>query len=204
MRRKTLLALTWGTIAYSSSMIAAPIAQAKGAIDLAVFRQGICANGVAGVSNREISLEGPTIPSLWWTRDVLISKTPQFNPKLIEAWLVCDAGQQIGDARVCSLSASRPGRVEMLVNTQLWSVMDYLSRYEMINRFGTATSECGFNLYIYNAEAKLLADYTCDFNQSNATKSAPCQLRVDVSGKGGLRRGPTDVFSGTGNSTALP
>jgi hypothetical protein len=174
-------------------------------IDLAQFQRRICANGLAGTGQQDVDLSGPTIPSLWWTRELLSNK-PQFNPKLIEAWLVCDAGRQNADARVCGIGAARPGRVEMIVNTQLWSVMDYLSRYELINRFGTATSECGYNIYIYSSDAKLLADYTCDFQSIDI--SHRCVLRADLSGKSGLRRGGTDIPIGvpapTGNNTAAP
>jgi hypothetical protein len=174
-------------------------------IDLAQFQRRICVNGLSGTGHQDVDLSGPTIPSLWWTRELLNNK-PQFNPKLIEAWLVCDAGRQNADARVCGIAATRPGRVEMIVNTQLWSVMDYLSRYELINRFGTATSECGYNIYIYSSDAKLLADYSCDFQSSALTSR--CTLRADLSGKAGLRRGGTDIPIGapspTGNNIVGP
>ncbi len=161
-------------------------------IELAQFRRGVCVNGTVGTSDRTINPVGTTIPSLWWTRDLLVTK-PQFNPKLIEGWLVCGAGVQDAIARVCTIGGSRPGRVEMVVNTQLWTVLDYLSRYELINRFGTATSECGYNIYIFNTDTQLIADFTCDFQSDRRDRG--CVLRSDLSGKGGLKRQVPDAFA---------
>jgi hypothetical protein len=158
-------------------------------IELAQFRRGVCVNGLPGTSDRTINPVGTTIPSLWWTRDLLVTKS-QFNPKLIEGWLVCGAGVQDAMARVCAISAVRPGRVEMVVNTQLWTVLDYLSRYELINRFGMATSECGYNIYIFNTDTQLIADFTCDFQSVRPDRG--CVLRPDLSGKGGLTRSIPD------------
>jgi hypothetical protein len=161
-------------------------------IELEQFRRGVCVNGAEGTSDRTINPVGTTIPSLWWTRDLLVTK-PQFNPKLIEGWLVCGAGVQDAMARVCAIAALRPGRVEMVVNTQLWTVLDYLSRYELINRFGAATSECGYNIYIFNTDTQLIADFTCDFQSDRPDRG--CVLRPDLSGKGGLKRQVPDGFA---------
>ncbi|MBE9028486.1 hypothetical protein IQ266_01785 [filamentous cyanobacterium LEGE 11480] len=163
-------------------------------IDIQQFRRGQCANGTRGTSERSINLAGTTIPSLWWTRDLVLAKK-QFNPKLIEGWLVCAAGVQNAEARVCAISPVRPGRVEMLVNTQLWTVLDYLSRYEFLYRFGSATTECGYNIHIFNTDAVLMADYICDYQSDRPNHD--CRLRPDLSGRSGLKRGPTDVFSAT-------
>jgi hypothetical protein len=163
-------------------------------IELEQFRRSICVNGSRGSSDRTINPAGTTIPSLWWTRDLLVSKS-QFNPKLIEGWLVCGAGVQDGLARVCGLNGARSGRVEMVVNTQLWTVLDYLSRYELLYRFGSATSECGYNIYIFNTDTQLIADFTCDFQSARADRG--CLLRPDLSGKGGLSRSVPDGFAPT-------
>jgi hypothetical protein len=153
-----------------------------------------------GSSDQDIKAEGVTIPSLWWTRDLLVATKPYFNPKLIEGWLVCAPGVQAQSGRVCKLAPQRPGRVDMLVNAQLWSVLDYLHRYEFLNRLGTAASECGYNIYVFSTESKLLSDYTCQFPD----RPNDCTLRTDPSGKGGLKRGPTDVFSPTASGIAPP
>jgi hypothetical protein len=168
-------------------------------INISQFRKGVCLDGSVGSTDRDIKPEGVTIPSLWWTRDQLLTKN-YFNPKLIEGWLVCDAGVQTADARICTLSGQRPGRVDVLINTQLWSVLDYLNRYELLYRLGTATSECGYNVYLYDTEAKLIGDYTCKFPD----RPQDCTLRTDPTGKGGLRRGPSDVFAPITNGIGQP
>ncbi len=163
-------------------------------IQLSDFHRGICANGQAGNSDRTISPEGMTVPSLWWTRDILMSKS-KFNAQLIEGWLVCEAAVQHADARVCAISPARPGRVEMLVNTQLWAQLDYLSRYEFLARFGAATRECGYNIYVFNTETTLIADFTCQFQSDQADQSSHhCVLRPNLVDKGGLRPPMTDEF----------
>jgi hypothetical protein len=168
-------------------------------IELTQFRRSICVNGLKGRNDRTVNPAGTTIPSLWWTRDLLVSKS-QFNPKLIEGWLVCGAGVQDAMARVCAIGA-KPGRVEMVVNTQLWTVLDYLSRYELIYRFGSATSECGYNIYIFNTDTQLIADFTCDFQAlppvGGRSTDRGCVLRPDLSGKGGLTRQIPDGFTAT-------
>jgi hypothetical protein len=163
-------------------------------IDLKKFRQGICPDQQMGNSDRDIQSAGVTIPSLWWTRDQLVAKSQVFHPKLIEGWLVCQAGIQEQSARTCQISPQRPGRVDMVVNAQLWSVLDYLNRYEFLHRLGTAASECGYNIYVFSSEAKLIGDYTCEFPD----RPSVCSLRTDLSGKGGLRRAPTDGFAPNG------
>jgi hypothetical protein len=168
-------------------------------IELTQFRRSICVNGSKGRNDRTVNPAGTTIPSLWWTRDLLVSKS-QFNPKLIEGWLVCGAGVQDGLARLCAIGA-KPGRVEMVVNSQLWTVLDYLSRYELIYRFGSATSECGYNIYIFNTDTQLIADFTCDFQAlplvGGRSTDRGCVLRPDLSGKGGLTRQIPDGFTAT-------
>lgn len=185
----------------SPTVIPQPI-MAPPVLNLAQFRSNQCNDNQPGVSNRTINLRGTTIPSLWWTQDLLQAK-PQFNPKLIEGWLVCGAAVQNPNARVCGVSLSRSAEngespqklVKMLVNPQLWTLLDYVDRYEFLYRFGTATSECGYNIYIFNTEAVLLADYTCDFGAVGEKDN--CVLRPDLSGKSGLKRSPANGFSAT-------
>jgi hypothetical protein len=171
------------------SIVTATTIQFNTTIDIGRFRRGICADDSVGNTEQDIRPEGVTIPSLWWTRDQLIDRD-KFNPKLVEGWLVCDAGIQDQDARVCKLAPARPGRVDIVVNTQLWATLDYLKRFEFLNRLGTAASECGYNIYVFNTEAVLLGDYTCAFPD----RPTECQLRTDLSGRSGLRRNVPDGF----------
>jgi hypothetical protein len=86
-----------------------------------------------------IAPKGITIPSLWWAKE-------QFDPfagKLIINWLAYPQQQ----------------RIDLLVNWQLWTLLDYLKRYRFINNFGTIAREYGYNLRIFNQQNECLAIY---------------------------------------------
>ncbi|MGL5805535.1 MAG: hypothetical protein ACRC2R_14030 [Xenococcaceae cyanobacterium] len=86
-----------------------------------------------------IAPRGITIPSLWWAKE-------QFDPfagKLIVNWL----------------AYSKEQRIDLVVNWQLWTLLDYLKRYRFINNFGTIAREYGYNLRIFNQQNECLAIY---------------------------------------------
>ena len=78
-------------------------------------------------------------PSFWWA-------TEQFDPfggRLVENWLTDSKLQQI----------------DLVVNWQLWTVLDYLGRYSFVNQFGTVARKYGYELNIFNQKSQLLATY---------------------------------------------
>lgn len=114
-----------------------------------------------------------TIPSFWWARE-------QFGGQLLENWIAHTADSTSGR------------RVDLVVNPQAWSLLDYLERYEFINHFGTVARDYGYNLRVFNRQGVSLAAYTCDFRvaavTSGAKASAPtCQILLDATGKDILR-----------------
>lgn len=98
---------------------------------------------------------GLTIPSLWWADE-------QFGDKLLENWLAYPDEQ----------------RVDLVVNRQIWGLMDYYQRYAFVHRMVTVvrengeTGENGYNLRVFNRQEPelCLAAYTCDGNN--------CQLKI--------------------------
>lgn len=110
------------------------------------------------------------VPSLWWTKE-------QFDPfygRLVNNWLVYT--QEQGSKR----------RVDILVNSQLWGLLDYIERYTLVNKFGTVGREYGYNIRIFNNEKELLAAYTC-----NSQANQPiCALWIEPSIQDSLRRRP--------------
>jgi hypothetical protein len=91
------------------------------------------------VSAETIAFEGITTPSLWWTKE-------QFDPfsgKLITNWLAYPKDQ----------------RIDLVVNWQLWTLLDYLQRYRFIHNFGTIAREYGYNLRVFNQQNECLAIY---------------------------------------------
>jgi hypothetical protein len=111
-----------------------------GPLDLSLYEQGQCADRQAGVKHSTIDQARLTIPSLWWTQEQFVARSV-YKDQLIEGWIACPG------------SGARPGRVDLLVNLQIWSLLTYLERYEFLNQFGPATSQAGYNLRIFNREA---------------------------------------------------
>lgn len=96
-----------------------------------------------------------TLPSLWWADE-------QLGDKLLENWLAYPEKK----------------RIDLVVNRQIWGLMDYYQRYAFIHRMGTVVrgarnpGENGYNLRIFNRQEPelCLASYTCSAQN--------CQLKV--------------------------
>lgn len=151
--------------------------------DLEQFQQGFCASGLAGVTHETISASDLTLPSLWWIRDQIAAQ-PVFGNKLIEKWLACP-------------TPGAAGQIDILVNSQLWSLLDYWERYEAVHRLGTVAAGYGYNLRIFNRQPVFLAAYRCNQSPEATVLAAPlsCTLRLDSTSRGGVRSRPT-AFDG--------
>ena len=91
------------------------------------------------VSDSQASLPPVTQAKLWWAAE-------QFDPfegKLVQNWLTQHHKKQIN----------------LVVNWQLWTVLDYLGRYRFVNQFGTVAREYGYSLNIFNQKEQCLAVY---------------------------------------------
>lgn len=122
-----------------------------------------CDNGV--ITANTICQQGLTIPSLWWANE-------QFGGKVLDNWLAYPA-----DGKTAA-------RIDLVVNRQIWSLLDYLERYDFINHFGTVARDYGYNVRVFNYQKELLATYTCDFS----TTPRLCNIQLDATGKSRLRR----------------
>jgi hypothetical protein len=94
------------------------------------------------ITAQTISERQRTVPSLWWSKE-------QFDPfagRLIANWLAYPEEK----------------RIDLVVNWQLWTILDYLSRYRLINQFGTVARDYGYNLRVFNQQKKCLATYQYD------------------------------------------
>lgn len=101
---------------------------------------------------------GFSIPSLWWAKE-------QFDPfsgRLIDSWLTYPQIKQI----------------DLTVNWQLWTLLDYLGRYRFINQLGTAVREHGYNLRVFNQQQQCLALY-----KYNDTTNPP-KWEIQIEGVG--------------------
>jgi hypothetical protein len=143
--------LGWPTLAIAQPLErTAPIESNAKPLDLENFQAGLCPDSVAGITDQSASSVRLTLPSLWWIRDQVAAQ-PQFGHKLLEKWLACTDQPQLA------------GHVDVLVNPQVWTLLDYLDRYEFVHRLGTVTSGYGYNLRIFNRQLTVLAAYTCQF-----------------------------------------
>ena len=109
-----------------------------------------------------VSQEGLTEPSLWWAAQ-------QFGGSLLNTWLAYPERQQI----------------DLVINPQVWTPMDYLERHQFVHQMGLVARSQGYNLRVFNRQQpkRLLAAYTCDFQES------PPRCRVDIK-----RAGPSGML----------
>ncbi len=117
-------------------------------------------------NERQVAISGFSVPSLWWARE-------QFDPfggKLINNWLAHPQLKQI----------------DLTVNWQLWTLLDYLGRYRFLNQFGTVAREYGYDLRIFDQQQQCLGIY-----EYNPTSNPPkWEIKLENSGQGGLQVQP--------------
>ena len=99
-----------------------------------VTRQTICQKGAIET--------GLTEPSLWWIHE-------QFGEGIIQNWFAFPSTED------------RLGRVDLLVNQDVWNDTNYLNRYVLINHFGTTAQQFGYNTRVFNPDGELLGAYIC-------------------------------------------
>lgn len=163
-------------------------------LDLSLLEPGAVPTDGSVITANTISQTGPTIPSLWWAKE-------QFGGKLLNNWIAYPG------------TDGNPRRIDLLVNQQVWSLLNYLERYTFIDHFGTVARDYGYSTRIFNQQQTLLAAYICNFDQlpsaieSQTTPneaivvgvvaSSPpaCNVFLDSSGRGGLRGSNANPFS---------
>lgn len=116
------------------------------------------------ITSDTISQNKLTSPSLWWAKE-------QFGGKLLDNWLAYPASGRLA------------GRIDLVVNRENWSLLNYLERYEFVNHFGTVARDYGYNVRVFNYQKELLATYTCNFS----TNPRLCNIQVEAAGKAHVR-----------------
>ena len=114
----------------------------------------------------KIAVASIAAPSLWWARE-------QFDPfggRLINDWLTYPQIKQI----------------DLTVNWQLWTLLDYLGRYRFINQFGTVAREHGYSLRIFNQQQQCLAIY----EYSDRTNPPKWEITIEGLGEDSLQVEP--------------
>lgn len=134
-------------------------------LELSLLEPGATLKNRYVITANTISQSDLTVPSLWWAKE-------QFGGQLLDNWIAYPA------------DGTTAGRIDLIVNRRLWSSLDYLQRYEFVNRFGTVGRDYGYNIRVFNYQQELLATYTCDF-----TATPQCQINyLNTIGRPGVRR----------------
>lgn len=131
----------------------------------AIAANSINCDNISVITANTICQGGLTIPSLWWANQ-------QFGGNLLDNWLAYPP------------RGTTPGRIDLVVNRQIWSSLDYLQRYEFVNHFGTVARDYGYNARIFNYQQQRLATYTCNFS---TTPHFLCNIELDATGKARVR-----------------
>lgn len=114
------------------------------------------------ITRDTISQQGLTSPSLWWAAE-------QFGGKLLDNWLAYPAADGSG------------GRVDLVVNRQYWSLLNYLERYQFLNEFGLVAQDYQYNIRVFNPQGTFLAAYTC----AGESGSSTCRICLDSTVRAG-------------------
>ncbi|MBK1986003.1 hypothetical protein A0J48_000295 [Sphaerospermopsis aphanizomenoides BCCUSP55] len=112
-----------------------------------------------------INQTGLTVPSLWWAKE-------NSENKLLDNWIAYPT------------SGQEPARVDLIVNQQIWSLLDYLERYKFVNTLGNMARNFGYNIRVFNYQQDMLATYTCNLGISPAS----CNIQMGLQSKFGLRQ----------------
>lgn len=104
---------------------------------------------------------GLNYPNLWWARE----QFDNFASKLVNNWFIYPQQKQI----------------DLVVNRQVWLVLNYIEHYRFVNQFGTVARAYGYNLRVFNQQRQCLATYSCDFVTN------PPQCKIDLRSSGNER-----------------
>lgn len=110
--------------------------------------------GSEWITANTVSTRSLTDPSLWWAEE----QFNEFEGKLIQNWIA------YRDKK----------RVDLVVNRQLWSLLNYLGRYSFLSKFSAAARDYQYNVRVFNERAEHLATYTCNYS----TTPPACQLKI--------------------------
>ncbi|WP_293131028.1 hypothetical protein [Microcoleus sp. bin38.metabat.b11b12b14.051] len=126
---------------------------------VALSQQPVCPTGdAANFPSPPLSQTEKSTPSLWLAQK-------QFGGKLLDRWFVDRTNTW----------------VIIIVNRQLWSLLDYMERYQFVNRFGAASNEYGYNLRVCNRQGTALAVYACKGDRQS------CKIDLESLSNPGLR-----------------
>ena len=172
--RLLLLCVCWSVCLLPIQSLAAQPSSVPATTSPDQLQPGRCKNkrtAIAAINS--VLPPNSSVPSLWLTRIIFETKE-QFEGRLVDNWLIC-----LADSKTA-------GRIDLVVNPQSWSILDYIERYDFVNRFGYLAQNYGYEVIIFNnqqRQRKPLATYTCNFG----TTPHICSVELLVTGKARVR-----------------
>jgi hypothetical protein len=149
VRKISLLALVTNLISNSTTLPTSAESGVNPPLDLELINQPDQALSRGIFTINTISQEGVTNPSLWWIRD-------QFGRRVVTHWL----------------GYPEERRVDLVVDRQVWSFINYVEKYSLVNHFALTAREYGYNLRIFNDQGLPLGHATCEFIPTDNTNSS--------------------------------
>lgn len=128
-----------------------------------------------------------TMPSLWWQEQQV---GDAINMRLIDSWQAYTDTVSIDTGRTIA-------HVDVVVNGQIWPLLNYLERYSILTQFGESAKAYGYQLRIFTGN-RLVGLHVCDFtegfsahvNQGAADTANPtCLVELNYFGQGAIRGG---------------
>ncbi|PMB40871.1 hypothetical protein CEN47_02995 [Fischerella thermalis CCMEE 5319] len=104
-----------------------------------------------------------SVPSLWWIKEIS-------EHKLLDNWIAYP------------FTNHQTARVDVIVNQQIWSLLDYLERYDFVNNLGDIARNYGYNIRVFNYQKESLASYTCNFEKNPLL----CKIKINSQNNFGL------------------
>ncbi|MEM9265095.1 MAG: hypothetical protein AAGA46_06190 [Cyanobacteria bacterium P01_F01_bin.13] len=115
-----------------------------------------------------------TIPSLWWPQQQM---GEAINNRLIDSWRAYDDTENTDEPMP---------HVDVVVNGQIWPLLNYLERYSFITQFGEGAKAYGYQLRIFTG-SRLVGLHVCDFKSE--TSNPICAVELNYLGQGAIRGG---------------
>lgn len=109
--------------------------------------------------------------SFWWAAE----QFDPFNGKLVQDWVASSYKRQI----------------DMTVDRQLWTLLDYFDRYRFVNQFGTVARNYGYSLNVFDRKHLCLASYKYNTN----IKPPKWELNLENYGEDSLQVEPLQRFN---------
>ena len=103
------------------------------------------------------------VPSFWWAKE-------NSENKLLDNWIVYPSSEK------------EPARVDLVVNQQIWSLLDYFERYNFVNQMGNLARSHNYNVRVFNYQQERLATYTCNF----ASNQDLCNIEMSTQNSMGI------------------